>query len=77
MLEYSDKIDLNARSKDGGTAVMTACINGHKYVVKFKIGKTGSLGKPTKIGPKVLGFFIFEKLIKCAFNFGFGFGSYL
>ena len=40
MLEYSDKIDLNARSKVGVTAVMTACIiHGHKYVVKFKIGK--------------------------------------
>ena len=39
--------------------------------------KTGSLGKPTKIGPKVLGFFIFEKFIKCALIFGFGFGTYL
>ena len=35
MLEYSDKIDLNAKSKDGVTAVMTTCINGHKYVVKL------------------------------------------
>ena len=46
MLEYSNKIDLNARSKDGGTAVMTACINGHK----FKLGKkVHGWGKPKNL----------------------------
>ena len=46
MLEYSDKIGLNARCNDGVTAVMTACINGHK----FKLGKkVHGWGKPKNL----------------------------
>ena len=52
MLEYSNKIDLNARSKDGGTAVMTACINGHKYVVNSKLEKQVHWANPQKLVQK-------------------------
>ena len=52
MLEYSNKIDLNARSKDGGTAVMTACINGHKYVANSKFEKQVHWANPQKLVQK-------------------------
>ena len=35
LLEYSGRIELNARTNGGWTALMWACYNGQKYVVKL------------------------------------------
>ena len=65
---------MNARSKDGVTAVMTACIHGHKYVVIFKIGKQVHCSPKNLPKSFILSYFIFEKLIKCAIIFGLDLG---
>ena len=35
LLEYSDRIELNARAINGRTALMLACDSGHKDIVKL------------------------------------------